>query len=320
MRAVITGCGGFIGSHLAERCLADGWDVLGIDCFNDNYGRKQKLSNLSRAREWDAFEFVPVDMANGRLGDLVAEADVILHLAAEPGVRSSWGRRFEIYVRNNVIATQHLLNAVVEREPMPRVVYASSSSIYGSQSEPVSEDATPAPFSPYGITKLTAEHLVHAYHENFGVEAVSLRYFSVYGPRQRPDMGFHIFCRAALRGEPIRVLGDGLQSRDFTYVDDVTAATMEAAIRPGIAGSIFNIGAGHQVTVLEAIALIEQIAERKLEVQYRDAELGDVRHTAADASAAHERLGWQPRQDFSEGLRREFEWLASVDDAAVAKS
>jgi UDP-glucose 4-epimerase len=257
-------------------------------------------------------------MANGRLQDLVDGNDVVFHLAAEPGVRPSWGRRFEYYVRNNVIATQHLLGAIAEAEPAARLVYASSSSIYGSHAQPVTEDATPEPFSPYGITKLTAEHLVQAYHLNLGIPTVSLRYFSVYGPRQRPDMAFHIFCRAAVRGEPVQVLGDGTQSRDFTYVDDVVAATVEAAVRPDLAGSIFNVGAGHQVQVRDALTLIEELAGRKLNVTYAPAEPGDVRHTAANASEAQRRLGWQPQQVFEEGLRAEFEWIVGQAEVEAA--
>jgi UDP-glucose 4-epimerase len=313
---LVTGCGGFIGSHLAERLLAEGWDVLGLDCFNDNYGRAQKLDNLSLAREWDAFEFVPVDLAGGYLEDLVDGCDVVFHLAAEPGVRPSWGPRFAAYVRNNVVATQHLLDAIAATAEPPRLVYASSSSVYGSTSGPAAETAMPEPFSPYGITKLTAEHLVQAYHLNLGLATVSLRYFSVYGPRQRPDMAFHIFCRAALRSEPVNVFGDGHQTRDFTFVDDVVAATIEAAVRDGLSGSIFNIGAGHQVSVRDAIELIERLAECGIDVSYAEAEPGDVRHTEADATQAHKRLGWRPRKTFGDGLRAELEWLIAREPAA----
>src|SRR4051794_1145653 len=220
MRALVTGCAGFIGSHLTESLLADGASVVGVDCFNDNYGRREKIGNLEQARDWEAFDFVPIDLARGDLQDIVVDCDVVFHLAAEPGVRASWGSRFETYVRNNVVATQHLLDAVTASRA--KLVYASSSSVYGqAETFPTREDALPAPFSPYGVTKLTAEHLCQTYFANFGVEAVSLRFFSVYGPRQRPDMAFNIFCRAILEGRPLNVYGDGGQTRDFTYVADV---------------------------------------------------------------------------------------------------
>ncbi|MEA2123317.1 MAG: hypothetical protein QOI80_99, partial [Solirubrobacteraceae bacterium] len=186
MRALVTGCAGFIGSHLTESLLSDGHDVLGIDCFNDNYGRSAKLDNLAHAQEWDGFEFVPIDLARGDLADVVAESEVVYHLAAEPGVRSSWGGRFDTYLRNNVLATQHLLEAAREHPPA-RFVYASSSSIYGqAETLPTREDATPQPHSPYGTTKLAGEHMCSLYFANHGVPTVSLRYFTVYGPRQRP--------------------------------------------------------------------------------------------------------------------------------------
>jgi nucleoside-diphosphate-sugar epimerase len=216
MRALVTGCAGFIGSHLTEALLADGVSVLGVDCFNDNYGRRQKLHNLETAREWDEFDFVPVDLSRGELHDLVADCETVYHLAAEPGVRSSWGLRFDQYLRNNVLATQLLLEAMRDQSGK-RFVYASSSSIYGqAEALPTSEDTTPRPHSPYGTTKLAGEHLCALYHGNHGVETVMLRYFSVYGPRQRPDMAFNRFCRAAIGGDPITVFGDGHQTRDFT--------------------------------------------------------------------------------------------------------
>jgi UDP-glucuronate 4-epimerase len=314
MRALITGCAGFIGSHLSERLLADGWNVLGIDCFNENYGRRAKLENLHEAQQWEAFEFVPVDLSRGDLAGLVADCDVVFHLAAEPGVRPSWGDRFDAYLRNNVVATQHLLDALIATSSRKRLVYASSSSIYGTAIPlPAAEDATPAPHSPYGVTKLAAEHLCRAYRENHGLNLVTLRYFSVYGPRQRPDMAFHRFCRAAIEGEPVRVYGDGMQSRDFTYVNDVVAATSEAAVRDGIDGGTFNIGAGSRVTLRDALGLIEEYAGHPLDVSFEERQPGDVRHTAADTTAASAGLGFAPRHSFEDGLRAEFDWLAAAD-------
>ncbi len=312
MRALVTGCAGFIGSHLTESLLGDGVEVLGVDCFNDNYGRPQKLRNVEVARDWDGFEFVPIDLARGSLDDLVGECDVTFHLAAEPGVRPSWGRRFGLYTRNNVLATQHLLEAA-KRRPGQRFVYASSSSVYGQARQlPTHESVTPAPFSPYGITKLSGEHLCHAYHANYGVETAVLRYFSVYGPRQRPDMAFRRFCAASLAGLPLEVLGDGRQTRDFTFVDDVVAATRAAATAPGAVGRALNIGGGSRSTLSEAIELLADLSGRELEVIRRERQRGDVRDTGADIAAATEVLGYEPRVALREGLAAQWEWAAEL--------
>ncbi len=308
MRALVTGCAGFIGSHLTESLLADGHEVLGVDCFNDNYRRAPKLANLQRAREFDSFEFVPIDLARGDLLDIVAGQDVIYHLAAEPGVRTSWGDRFELFVRNNVLATQRLLEAAAA-EPPRRFVYASSSSIYGNaECLPTPESAAPAPFSPYGVTKLGGEHLCALYHANHGVDTVALRYFTVYGPRQRPDMALHRFCRAAVTGEPITVFGDGTQRRDFTFVGDVVAATRAAAVAPDVGGRAYNIGGGSQVSLQQVLELLAGLAARPLDVRHVGAEAGDVRETSADTRRAAQDLGYAPAATFADGLRAEFEW------------
>ena len=311
MRALVTGCAGFIGSHLTESLLADGVEILGIDCFNENYGRRQKLHNLERAREWDAFEFVPIDLSRGDLEDVVAEADVVFHLAAEPGVRASWGRGFERYVRNNVLATQHLLEAARRRAGV-RFVYSSSSSIYGqAETLPTHESVLPAPFSPYGVTKLGGEHLCRLYHANFGVDAVILRYFSVYGPRQRPDMAFRIFCDAVLAGEPLRVFGDGGQTRDFTFVGDVVKVTRTAAAAAGVSGHTFNVGGGSRVSLNTAIDLLQEFAGRSVEVNRTEGQHGDVRDSVADIHAARDTLGYSPSVRFEDGLRAEWDWAAA---------
>ena len=311
MKALITGCAGFIGSHLTESLLADGVEVIGVDCFNDNYGRSEKLRNLRCFADWEAFEFAPIDLARGDLDDLVAECDVVYHLAAQPGVRPSWGQRFESYVRNNVLATQHLLEAA-GRHPVERFVYASSSSIYGQAERfPTPEDAVPRPLSPYGLTKLSGEHLCQLYHANLAVPTVALRYFSVYGPRQRPDMAFNIFCRAAIEGQPIQVFGDGRQTRDFTYVGDIVTATRAAAASPEAAGSIYNIGGGSQVSLAKTIELLEEIAGTKLEVAHGPPERGDVRDTGADTTKARAELGFEAQTQLREGLGAELEWMAS---------
>jgi UDP-glucuronate 4-epimerase len=315
MRALVTGCAGFVGSHLTEALLEDGESVLGIDCFNDNYARPQKLRNLERARDWDAFEFVPIDLSRGALEDEVAECDAVFHLAAEPGVRASWGSRFDYYLQNNVLATQHLLEAA-KACPEKRFVFASSSSIYGQAEKlPTRETDTPQPFSPYGTTKLAAEHLCQLYHGNYGVQTVILRYFSVFGPRQRPDMAFTIFSRAALHGGPIAVFGDGRQTRDFTYVGDIVTATRAAAHAAGAVGGVYNIGGGSQISVLHAVSLIQEFAGRPLEITHLPAQEGDVRNTGADTARARADLGYRPQTDFEEGLRAQFDWVLANEEA-----
>jgi nucleoside-diphosphate-sugar epimerase len=242
----------------------------------------------------------------------VAETDVIFHLAAEPGVRPSWGERFEQYVRNNVVATQHVLEAAHDCGGR-RLVYASSSSVYGqAQSFPTSEDAVPAPFSPYGVTKLAGEHLAMLYAGNHGLDCVALRYFSVYGPRQRPDMAFRRFCAAALDGHPLEVYGDGGQTRDFTYVGDVVDATRAAAEAPGVAGQVINVGGGSRVRLDEAIDVIGELAGRPLEVRRTEGQKGDVRDTGAAIARACALLGFEPRVDLADGLAAQWEW-ARVD-------
>ena len=321
MRALVTGCAGFIGSHLTESLLADGHEVVGVDCLNDNYAWPDKMRNLAVARSHDRFALIPLDLSRGELAELVAGADVVFHLAAEPGVRTSWGGRFDSYVRNNVLATQRLLE-VARDFPDVRFVYASSSSIYGDAEQlPTREDATPAPFSPYGVTKLAAEQLCTLYHRNHGTRAVSLRFFSVYGPRQRPDMAFNRFCRAALEDAPITVFGDGEQTRDFTFVADVVRAVRAAGVEPAAVGGVYNIGGGSRVSVNQALALLREFAGRPLDVRYLERESGDVRDTGADITLARRDLGFAPQTTFAEGLRAEWEWtVASADAPARAEA
>lgn len=312
MKALVTGCAGFIGSQLSETLLQDGESVIGVDCFNDNYGRRGKLRNLERAQQWDSFDFLPLDLARGDLNDIVAEADVVYHLAAEPGVRASWGSRFGSYVRNNLLATQHLLEAM-RQHPDKRFVFASSSSIYGQADIfPTPETALPRPRSPYGTTKLAAEQLCHLYNANFGVQTVALRLFTVYGPRQRPDMAFTRFCRAAQAGDPIAVYGDGRQTRDFTYVDDVISAMREAVVAPVAAGGTYNLGGGSQVSLLTVFELLEAMAGRPLDLNFQEAQYGDVRDTVADTSMARRDLGFEPAMPFDEGLALQFAWAANT--------
>ena len=312
VRALVTGCAGFIGSHLTESLLADDVEVVGVDCFNDNYGRPIKLANLERAREWDAFDFVPLDLARGDLEDLVADVDVIFHLAAEPGVRTSWGTRFATFERNNILATQHLLEAT-RTTPEVLLINASSSSVYGHAAHyPTSEDTLPRPFSPYGVTKLAAEHLCLLYGENLGLRTVTLRFFSVFGPRQRPDMAFTRFCFAALTGREITVYGDGNQVRDYTFVEDVVTAMRAAATSQTAIGGVYNIGGGSEISVREVLELLAEMSESELKVTYKPAEHGDVRRTGADTSRAQRDLLYEPKTNVADGLSLQLAWAREV--------
>jgi UDP-glucose 4-epimerase len=306
---LVTGCAGFVGSHLTEALLADGHDVVGVDCFSDNYPVAEKLENLACVRAHALFELHSVDLASADVARLVDGCDVVYHLAAEPGVRTSWGRRFDRFVHNNVEATQRLLEALHECDGT-RLVHASSSSVYGeSEQLPTREDAPPRPLSPYGVTKLAGEQLCRVYHVNHGVDTVALRFFTVYGPRQRPDMAFRRFCEAAARGGRIDLFGDGRQSRDFTYVGDVVDAIRAAATAPDAGGRAFNIGGGSPVSVNAALEELASIAGRPLDVRRQGRESGDVLHTAADTSRAREELGFAPATTLAEGLRAEYEWV-----------
>jgi UDP-glucuronate 4-epimerase len=323
MRALVTGCAGFVGSHLTEALLDRGASVVGIDCFNDNYMRAHKLRNLRHVADWDGFEFVPVDLARGDLEELVVDHDVIFHLAAEPGVRSSWGVRYERYLRNNVLATQHILEAL-RRTPETRLIHASSSSVYGeAELRPTPEEAPTKPLSPYGQTKLAAEQLCALYRANYGLDTVSLRYFTVFGPRQRPDMGFHVFCRAAILDEPLSLFGDGTQTRDFTYVRDVVDATLAASTCPLGDDRVFNIGGGTVHSIRDVLSEVEAISGKRLDVHYADRGQGEVRDTAADTSKAREQLDFAPRGTLRDGLLAQYEWLlawAERDPGALQAS
>jgi UDP-glucose 4-epimerase len=306
-RALVTGCAGFIGSHLTESLLQDGHEVLGVDCFNDNYRRADKRENLAQASEYETFELVPGDLVDLDVKTLIEPVDVIYHLAGEPGVRSSWGARFDRYTHHNVAATQRLLEATPDGK---RFVYASSSSVYGDAlALPTAEDTIPRPLSPYGVTKLAAEHLTVLYGEEQGLDTVALRYFSVYGPRQRPDMAFRRFCEAIVAGAPIEVYGDGRQSRDFTYVHDIVAATRAAGETATPPGRVYNLGGGDRISVNRALETLAGLAGRPLDVRRRERATGDVRDTGADTTRARQELGFEPHTDLETGLAAEFEWV-----------
>ena len=312
MKAFVTGAAGFIGSTLCDRLIADGADVIGLDCFTDHYARAIKERNLSGLAGHPRFRFVESTIRDADLDALVRDRTHVFHLAAQAGVRKSWGHDFAVYTINNIEATQLLLEAIRGASALERLVYASSSSVYGdSVSMPMREDALPQPISPYGVTKLAAEQLCHLYHTTCGVPAVSLRYFSVYGPRQRPDMGFHKFLRAVIRAEPIRLYGDGDQTRDFTYVHDAVNATVAAASR-GVPGRVYNVGGGSRVSMNHVVEMIARVAGRQPIVEVGPAQPGDMRHTYADTSRARAELGFQPQVSLEQGLQAEYQWLTGV--------
>ncbi len=311
MRALITGAAGFIGSHLAERLLGQGHDVVGIDCFTDYYPRPIKEANLETARAHNNFSFIEGDILDLDLEPIIRNIDWVFHQAAQAGVRASWGSSFEVYSKDNVVATQRLLEAAKSAD-LQKFVYASSSSIYGeAESHPTSETVTPRPISPYGITKLAAEQLCYLYWRSFGVPTASLRYFTVYGPRQRPDMAFNKFIKAIILDQQIEVYGDGEQTRDFTYIYDAVTANIAAAEQaPG--GSIMNIGGGSRTSVNENIRVLEDILGKKARVTYQEAQPGDARHTAADTSLAQRLIGYKPTVKLREGLEQEALWLQTL--------
>jgi UDP-glucose 4-epimerase len=312
MRFLVTGAAGFIGSQVSERLLEMGHQVRGIDCFTDYYPRRLKELNLAMARGSAGFDFVEQDIMEVEPANLLRNIDVVIHLAAQAGVRRSWGANFQIYTHNNLLTTQRLLEAAKELG-LSRLVYASSSSVYGDTRDlPMREASACWPVSPYGVTKLAAEHLCTLYTKNFGLDTVSLRYFTVYGPRQRPDMAFHRFIRAQLTGTGIRLFGDGGQSRDFTYVSDIVDATISAALAPEARGGVFNIGGGSRVSVNQVIAMLEEITGQKAPIERLAVAKGDVRDTEADTSRARQLLDFNPRFDLAKGLAAEVAWVRQM--------
>lgn len=311
MKCLVTGAAGFIGSHLCEYLLKNGLRVLGIDNFIDYYPRSMKEANIVGVMQDKSFEFIEGSILVVDLPKILDGVDVIFHEAAQAGVRASWGRNFKIYSDNNILATQMLLEAC-KGSPVKKFVYASSSSVYGDTKDlPMTESSLPCPISPYGVSKLAAEHLCWLYYKNFGVPAVSLRYFTVYGARQRPDMAFHRFLRSATEGKHIAIYGDGEQSREFTHVDDIVEATWMAS-KNGSPGEVFNIGGGSRISLNRVIPIIQEIVGRKIEVRYEGKQKGDVRHTFADMTKAREKLGYKPEVQLQDGLRKEYEWIKEL--------
>ena len=311
MKSIVTGVAGFIGSHLAEKLLLLGHNVTGVDRFLDNYPQPFKESNLAGLRERDEFTFIEADIVSLDLKQLLDGADYLFHMAGQPGVRASWGKDFARYTENNIAATQMLLEAA-KGTPLKKFVYASTSSVYGDTRDlPMREDGMTCPVSPYGVSKLAAEHLCYLYSKAFAVPTVALRFFTVYGPRQRPDMFFHIFMRGLLRDEEIPLYDDGEQTRDFTFFSDIVEGVVSAARYPGT-GEVFNLGGGSETSLLNAIVLAEGIAGRKARLKTFERQKGDVRHTSASLAAARAQLAYSPRVNLEEGLAQQWRWIQTL--------
>jgi UDP-glucose 4-epimerase len=307
MKALVTGCAGFIGSHLVDKLLELDYKVIGIDCLTDYYPRAVKEDNIAIVLEHKDFEFIDKDILEI---SKFPGVDYVFHLAAQAGVRASWGSSFEIYTRNNIEATQKLLESYKDRK-IKKFVFASSSSVYGDAELPMKENSLLKPVSPYGVTKLAGENLCYLYWKNYNLPTVSLRFFTVYGPRQRPDMAIHKFVKAILNNEEIIVYGDGEQTRDFTYVDDAVEANILTANRE-IEGEVFNVGGGSRISVNELIGIMERAIGRRAKVKYTEKQKGDVRDTWADVSKAEKVLGWMPKTKIEEGLEKYITWLSEI--------
>lgn len=306
----VTGVAGFIGSTLAERLTSEGYWVIGIDCFTDYYSREQKERNLSVLSGRDNFRLLEADLASLDDWEILEEADGVFHQAAQAGVRASWGSEFSSYTRHNILATQRLLEA--SKGKNVRIVYASSSSVYGDTNLLPMREADPiSPVSPYGVTKLAAEHMCRLYTKNFGLPTVSLRYFTVYGPRQRPDMGFHKFIKALLNGHPITLYGNGEQTRDFTYIDDIVEANIRAMQR-GRAGEVYNIGGGSRVTVNHVLDVLQEVAGVPAQIEHTGPQHGDAPHTWADLTAAERDLDYKPAVTLETGLAAQLDWQKTL--------
>jgi nucleoside-diphosphate-sugar epimerase len=308
MRALVTGAAGFIGSTLVDRLLAEGWTVRGVDSFSPYYDPAAKRSNISHLAEVAEFELCEVDLASADLGPLLDGVDVVFHLAGQPGVRLSWADGFHTYSETNIEVTQRLLEAA-RSLALQRFVYASSSSVYGDvEVVPTDEDHPTRPYSPYGVTKLAGEHLCSAYGRNLGVPTTSIRYFTVYGPRQRPDMAFHRLIEAAISGESFPLFGDGRQVRDFTFVDDIVDATYRAGVTDLPAGTMMNAAGGDSMELLDVVNLVGELMGSPVALEWSPAQPGDVRRTGGSVDRACELLQWIPKFDIRSGIERQVAW------------
>ncbi|MCD6454113.1 MAG: GDP-mannose 4,6-dehydratase [Candidatus Aminicenantes bacterium] len=315
MRAVVTGAAGFIGSILCERLLKEGWKIIGVDCFRDYYSIEIKKKNIANCLRSSNFTLIEEDISISSL-DFIKEGDFIFHLAAQPGVRKSWGSEFQYYINDNIVSTQRLLEKV-KKIKISKFIFASSSSVYGqSKSFPLREDSLTLPFSPYGVTKLAGENLAILYHGNFGVPVVSLRFFTVFGRRQRPDMAFHKAMKSIITGEEFTVYGDGTQVRDFTHVDDTIEGIILAAER-GKPGHIYNLGSEREITLVEALNIIEKVTGKRIKIRKMQWAKGDVSKTLASIEKARKELGYGPKKTMEEGIEEEWNWIKDIYNSNI---
>lgn len=319
MKVVVTGAAGFIGSNLCQELLRDPQvEVVGIDSFTDYYNPDIKRFNASSLAN-ERFTLLDVDLVDGDLSGLLEGATAVFHQAGQPGVRKSWGTHFADYTRQNIIATQRLLEQAKAVSSIRAFVYASSSSVYGDAvAYPTQESDLPNPMSPYGVSKLAAEHLVTLYAKNFGVPTTSLRYFTVYGPGQRPDMAFTKFIKAGLEGSELTIFGDGEQVREFTHVSDIVSANLGVLKSPPPPGSVINLSGGTSITVNSTLQILETILGQRLQVTYASKVPGDVRRTGGSTMRAEELLGWVPTIGIEEGLESQVAWLRGVPGSLLS--
>ena len=309
MRAVVTGAAGFIGSQICERLIKEKFLVTGLDCFTGYYPKKTKQNNLRALHKEKNFTFLEANILKVDLKKMLANTDYIFHFAAQTGVRSSWGRDFKSYADNNILGVQRLLEAVKENGRLKKIIFASSSSVYGDAKDlPVKEITAASPVSPYGVTKLAAEKLFYLYGKSHNIPYIILRFFTVYGPRQRPDMAFNIFISKMLAGEKLPVFAGGKSTRDFTYVEDIINCCLLAA-KSSHTGEVFNAGGGNRINLLEVIKKLEKFTGKKAKLNLARAQLGDVKDTWADISKAKRLLGYKPVFEIDFGLKKEVVWL-----------
>ncbi len=310
---IVTGAAGFIGSNLAETILKQGDRVIGVDQVNDYYDQNLKRANIANLKKYDNFTLIEDDIQKLDWQELLKGVGVVYHQAAQAGVRASWGDGFRSYTERNINATQIILEAAKETPSLQRIVYASTSSVYGNaETMPTPETICPQPVSPYGITKLAAERMCWLYQQNFNVPVTALRYFTVYGPRQRPDMAFHKFFKASIKDETISIYGDGQQTRDFTFVSDAVAANLAAGSVPEAIGEVFNIGGGSRAVLMDVLATMEKVIGQPLKKEFIGKARGDARHTSADVNKAKKILGYNPQVSLAEGLQKEWEWVQTL--------
>jgi len=317
MKVLITGAAGFIGSHLVEACLTNGWDVVAVDSLTTYYSPTSKVRNASSFAHHHRCTYHEQDILDLDLGAVLADTDIVFHLAAQAGVRASWGQSFDVYTQLNVTVLQRLLEAARHAKSLKRFVFVSSSSVYGdAEALPTSEDQILRPVSPYGATKALGEHLCYLYFRNYDLPTVTLRYFSVYGPRQRPDMAFYRAIAAGLAGHEFVLFGDGNQTRDFTFVSDIVKGTIASGLN-GVSGRAYNLGGGERVSMLEVLETIRREVGG-LEVRHEPSQRGDARDTAADISRAAADLGYEPEWDLERGLHEQVLWHQSLARSPVA--